>query len=130
VQKTAELIRTSIAWAHWPVEPVNTRFDDATMVDFVFPGISVARNCFWDGKEESMALVESCKKSHTELTKALSDSGLPDVHGSPPDPSTPFNTIVIRVGLRSVAGEIPGNLFISPEAPIVIAPKSKQNTKP
>lgn len=125
-RRTAELVRASLIGAHWDVKPVVTRLDDRAMIDFFFPGIHVQDTC--NTGESSPGVFESgaamqqkfekakfCWDAQRGLMKGLKDSGLPDVSLQGMDLRyVPRNAIMVRVGLRAIAGEKPSNLIVSP----------------
>ncbi|MGC2605948.1 MAG: hypothetical protein WA419_10395 [Silvibacterium sp.] len=121
---TAELIRATFVNAKWDVDPIiRVRFDEKSVVDFHWPGIWVDTNCSWDNNH-SYAEARACTDTLSEIPKILSAAGLADIKRGWPETETPFNSLIIRVGLKKVAGESDsGVLLVNPQFHNDINPK-------
>jgi hypothetical protein len=134
-RKTAELIRAALLGAHWDARPVVTRLDAGSLADFFFSGVSIGESCgsrFGDISQAANTARSLCDKATVGLVKALLDGGLPDVRaaamsiqGKPLFDILPINSVMVRVGLRSVSGEKRENLFVSPTGLIEVPPGSR-----
>jgi len=134
-ERTAALISSALVLAHWNVQPVKVRFDTDALDDFFFSGIEIHPNCLSTGKREDFSTVEACFNSESTLFRVLTDAGLRNVRSSWPEPSIPFNSLLIRIGLRTIPGEQhKGTLFIGndPKNPtaIIQGPSTTETTKP
>lgn len=122
-RRTAELIGSSLTMANWNVS-LKVRFDTGTIDDFFFSGIEIHGNCVapvFEGTNAQYEEEKGCGKLEDALPEALTSSGLPDAHKSWPGSSIPFNSFLIRVGMRRIPGENTNGVLFTPNG-VTIGP--------